>query len=120
MPVPCLRFCLALSSMLTLLCSCCLQGPGEKEKEINDCKLIVQNIVYGTKTLLFSILYCTRHYHNVQQHEAAKAAALAAGQPLPAVSPTPPLVGMPEEDVRTCTQLLASGLACLKVSLYFG
>ena len=47
-----------------------LQGPGEKEKEINDCKLIVQNIVFGAKTLLFSILYCTRHYHNVQQHEA--------------------------------------------------
>jgi hypothetical protein len=36
------------------------QAPGEKEKEVNDCKLIVQNIVYGMKTLLFSILYCTR------------------------------------------------------------
>lgn len=56
------------------------QGQGEKEKEINDCKLIVQNIVYGTKTLLFSILYCTRHYHSAQQHEAARAAAMAAGQ----------------------------------------
>ena len=39
---------------------CPQQAPGEKEKEINDCKLIVQNIVYGMKTLLFSILYCTR------------------------------------------------------------
>ncbi|WIA37453.1 hypothetical protein OEZ86_014371 [Tetradesmus obliquus] len=97
-----------------------LQGPGEKEKEINDCKLIVQNIVFGAKTLLFSILYCTRHYHNVQQHEAAKAAALAAGQPLPAMSHSPPPVGMPEEDVRTCAQLLVAGLSCLKVAAFFG
>jgi hypothetical protein len=36
------------------------QVPGEKEKEVNDCKTIVQNMVYGMKTLLFSILYCTR------------------------------------------------------------
>jgi hypothetical protein len=56
------------------------QGQGDREKEISDCKLIVQNIVYGTKTLLFSILYCTRHYHSAQQHEAARAAAMAAGQ----------------------------------------
>lgn len=97
-----------------------VQGPGEKEKEINDCKLIVQNIVFGAKTLLFSILYCTRHYHNVQQHEAAKAAALAAGQPLPAMSHSPPPVGMPEEDVRTCAQLLVAGLSCLKVAAFFG
>ncbi|KAF6251279.1 hypothetical protein COO60DRAFT_1464415, partial [Scenedesmus sp. NREL 46B-D3] len=97
-----------------------LQGPGEKEKEINDCKLIVQNIVFGAKTLLFSILYCTRHYHNVQQHEAAKAAALAAGQPMPAMSHSPPPVGMPEEDVRTCAQLLVAGLSCLKVAAFFG
>jgi hypothetical protein len=27
---------------------------------VGDCKLVVQNIVYGMKTLLFSILYCTR------------------------------------------------------------
>lgn len=97
-----------------------LQGPGEKEKEINDCKLIVQNIVFGAKTLLFSILYCTRHYYNVQQHEAAKAAALAAGQPLPPMNSSPPQVGMPEEDVTTCTQLLTAGLHCLKVAAFFG
>lgn len=96
-----------------------LQGTGEKEKELSDCKLIVQNIVYGAKTLLFSILYCTRHYHNIQQHEQAKAAALAAGQPPPAINSNPAPVGMPEEDVRTCTQLLKSGLACLKVSAFF-
>lgn len=96
------------------------QGPGEKEKELSDCKLIVQNIVYGTKTLLFSILYCTRHYHHLAAHEAAKAAALAAGQPLPVMPPSPPPVGMPDDDVRCCTQLLSSGLACLAVSSYFG
>lgn len=71
--------------MLCCAVLCCrpaypAQGQGDREKEISDCKLIVQNIVYGTKTLLFSILYCTRHYHSAQQHEAARAAAMAAGQ----------------------------------------
>jgi hypothetical protein len=96
------------------------QGQGDREKEISDCKLIVQNIVYGTKTLLFSILYCTRHYHSAQQHEAARAAALAAGQALPPPPPTPPPVGMPEEDVVTCSHLLSAGLACLKVAAFCG
>lgn len=98
------------------------QSQGEKEKEITDCKLIVQNIVYGTKTLLFSILYCTRHYNHSQQYEAAKVAAMAAGQPLPPPynASMPPAVPMVEDDVLTCSQLLQSGLACIKVATYFG
>ncbi|KAF6251281.1 hypothetical protein COO60DRAFT_653254 [Scenedesmus sp. NREL 46B-D3] len=97
-----------------------LQGPGEKEKEIDACKLILQNIMFGANTLLLSILYCTRHYHDAQQHEAAKAAAQVAGQPMPAMSHSLPPVGMPEEDVRTCAQLLVAGQSCLKVASFFG
>lgn len=26
-----------------------------------DCKLITQNLIFGMKTIVFSILYCTRH-----------------------------------------------------------
>lgn len=80
----------------------------------------MQNIVYGTKTLLFSILYCTRHYHSAQQYEATRQAAMAAGQAPPPPPPSPAAVGMPEEDVVTCSHLLTAGLACLKVASYCG
>jgi hypothetical protein len=99
------------------------QAQGDKEKEIGDCKLIIQNIVYGAKTMLFSILYCTRHYDAAQleaQREAQRAAAEAAGR---AVPPGPPIQvqgGMLEDDVVACSELLASGLACLKVASFFG
>lgn len=35
-------------------------APGDKEREVGDCRQVVQNVVYGMKTLVFSILYCTR------------------------------------------------------------
>lgn len=76
--------------------------------------------MYGTKTLLFSILYCTRHYSGAVQYESARVAALNSGQPVPPPTPNPPHVPMPDEDVMTCSQLLTGGLACLKVAAYCG
>jgi len=37
-----------------------LSGSGEKEKELADFRVVLQNSIYGMKTLLFSILYCSR------------------------------------------------------------
>ncbi|KIY92260.1 hypothetical protein MNEG_15703 [Monoraphidium neglectum] len=89
-----------------------METPGDKDKEVNDCKLIVQNIVYGMKTLLFSILYCTRMVNAI--------AAAGAGGP-----PPPPTVGqqqggMGDSDVRTCARLLTNGLACSRIVAYWG
>lgn len=93
-----------------------VQGTGEKEKEITDCKLIVQNVIYGMKTLLFSILYCTRQISGAQQQQQQH----PPGQPgaLPQQQ-QPANVGMHEEDVRTCARLLVNGLHSLKVGSFF-
>jgi hypothetical protein len=82
----------------------------EKDKEVNDCRLIVQNIVYGTKTLLFSILYCTRQIYLLQNPQAQlqNVAQEAA--------PNLPPVGMHTADVRCCGRMLLYGLKCLKVA----
>eukprot|EP00879_Flechtneria_rotunda_P029436 GHRR01031843.1.p1 GENE.GHRR01031843.1~~GHRR01031843.1.p1 ORF type:complete len:418 (+),score=153.10 GHRR01031843.1:335-1588(+) len=100
-----------------------LQAPGEREKEMNDCKLVLQNVVYGAKTVLFSIGYCLRCFHVMRQWEAQRAAARAAGQQEPQAPAVPsqiPGVGMPDADVRTCATLLSAGLACLKLSSFTG
>jgi hypothetical protein len=88
-----------------------LQATGDKEKEINDCKLIVQNVIYGMKTLLFSILYCTRQIKQQQQQQQT-------GVPQQPQNPQN-LPSMHEDDVRTCARLLVSGLNCLKVAAFF-
>lgn len=103
------------------LSTLCLQGLGEREREVHDSKLIFQNIVVGAKSLLFSILFCTRSYVTAQAAEAAAAAAAAAGAPPPpAPSGQAAGVGMPDDDVATCTRLLTAGLACLRLPAYSG
>lgn len=83
-----------------------LSGTVDKEKEVHDCKLIVQNMVYGIKTLLYSILFGAKEQH--------KALMLLPGAP-----PPTPSGGMAEEEVRLTARLLLYGLECLKVASYY-
>lgn len=95
-----------------------LHASGEKEKEVSDCKMLVQQMLHTLKTLLFTMINYGKQLQQflAQQHQQ-QVQANPQLQSVPAPqSPVPP--GMTEDEVRVVARILLSGLDCLKVTAF--
>ena len=79
------------------------EPPSEKLKELADNRTLLQTLVMGMKTLLFSIT----SYGN-----ASLPRPPPAGQPAP---PTVPSLGLREDEIRIACRALSCGIPCLRL-----